>query len=130
MRRVPKSLCPILAAPTSERGDLPELSQCGWQELPVYERLERVAKCISGVNGRIESRFAQLDSADESNRARRCSICKREVRMLIALSDERAEITNRKAVFVDDPRPHIGVIANVLCNAHRLVCSDFHAQRL
>jgi hypothetical protein len=103
------------------------VAQCRRQELPVYEELERVAKCILGIDGRIEARFAKLDGAHERYRTCRRAICKCKIRVLIALSDERLEIATRKAVLVDDLRPHVGALANVLRNTDRLICSGVHA---
>lgn len=81
-----------------------DLSRCGGQELPVYEILLRVAKCVTGINGRIDPRFAKLDRADESNRARRRAVCKRKVGMLIALPDERLDSELLRAVAIEGTR--------------------------
>ena len=59
-----------------------------------------------------------------SHGARRGSVRKRKVGMLIALTDKRAQITTRKAVLRDYLRPYVSVITNIRRNhpAYRRCC--------
>jgi hypothetical protein len=50
------------------------------EKLPIDERLEGAAEGIPSVDRGIETGLAKLDGAYKSHRARRGSICKREVR--------------------------------------------------
>ena len=76
---------------------------------------------LSGHSIKYRETWKMLDGAYKSHGARRGSVCKHKVSMLVALSDKGAQITTRKAVFGDDLRPDVGVIANIRRKAHGLI---------
>ena len=70
------------------------------EKLPIDERLEGAAERVPSVDRGIEAGLAKLDGAYKSYRARRGSVCKRKVGVLIALSDKRAQ-TSPQAAHAD-----------------------------
>jgi hypothetical protein len=77
-----------------------------WKELPINERLKRAAERVAGVNRGIEAGLAKLDRAYKSYGSRGSSVRKRKIGVLVALSDEGAQVATRKAMLGDDLRPN------------------------
>src|SRR5260370_42413675 len=89
---------PIEAPPSVARPN-GDLVVCRRQEAPIDERSEGGAECVPCVDRGIEAGLAKLDGAHKRYGTRRRAKRKRKVRMLITLSDERAQITARKTLL-------------------------------
>jgi len=74
----------------------------GRQQLSIDKRSKRGAGRIACVDRRVKAGFAQLDGTHKGNRACGDIAGKREIGMLIALPDKRAQVAAGKAYLASD----------------------------
>jgi hypothetical protein len=73
----------------------------------VDERLQCVAESVFGVNDSGEPSLAKLDGADKGAGPLRCAVGKREVGVLVTMTDQLAQTQRAKAVLGEDAIPQV-----------------------